>query len=228
VPASPEGEPAIRQLIASGINVNVTLIFSLERYGEVMEAYISGLDERQAAGGALRPVASVASFFVSRVDAAVDPLLDDIGTPEALGLRGRAAVAQAQVAYQRFLATFQGSRWERLAAAGARVQRPLWASTSTKNPSYPDTMYVDELVGPDTVNTMPESTMAAFEDHGRLARTVDANPDAARETLDRLHAVGVDLDRVVLQLEHEGVAAFAKSLDEVLGTLRAEVDKLRR
>lgn len=228
VPATPEGVPAIRTLIGEGINVNVTLIFSLERHREVMEAYLAGLEDLLAAGGDLASVTSVASFFVSRVDSEVDRRLDAIGTPEARAMRGKAAIAQAQVAYQNFTATFAGPRWEALAAAGARVQRPLWASTSTKDPSYPDTMYVDELIGPDTVNTMPESTMTAFEDHGHLERSVDRDPAAAEATLARLGRLGVDLDDVVAQLEHEGVAAFAKSLDEVLVTLGTEVDELGR
>jgi transaldolase len=228
VPATPEGVPAIRRLIGLGINVNVTLIFGLDRYDAVMEAYLAGLEDLVGSGGSPSSVASVASFFVSRVDGEVDQRLEALGTPEALALRGKAAVAQAQVAYAHFQATFSGPRWTGLAAAGARVQRPLWASTSTKNPDYPDTLYVDQLIGPDTVNTMPEATMAAFEDHGTLARTVDADPQGARDTLASIAAVGVDLDDVVLKLEHDGVAAFAKSLDEVLGTLSAEVDELRR
>jgi transaldolase len=228
VPATPEGVPAIRALIGAGINVNVTLIFSLDRHREVMEAYLAGLEDLRAAGGSPASVASVASFFVSRVDSEVDRRLDAVGTPEARALRGKAAIAQAQVAYQNFRATFAGPRWDALAAAGARLQRPLWASTSTKDPDYPDTMYVDELIGPDTVNTMPEPTMKAFESHGRLERTVDRDPDAARATLARLGEVGVDLDDVVLRLEHEGVAAFAKSLDEVLDTLSAEIAELHQ
>jgi len=228
VPATPEGVPAIRRLIGEGINVNVTLIFSLQRHREVMEAYLAGLEDLRAAGGDVGSVLSVASFFVSRVDSEVDRRLEAIGGPGATALRGKAAIAQAQVAYGNFRATFSGSRWEALAADGARLQRPLWASTSTKDPSYPDTMYVDELIGPDTVNTMPEATMTAFEDHGHLERSVDRDPAAAEATLARLVEIGVDLDDVVLQLEHEGVAAFAKSLDEVLDTLGAEVDGLAR
>jgi len=193
-----------------------------------MEAYLAGLEDLRAAGGDVGSVLSVASFFVSRVDSEVDRRLEAIGGPGATALRGKAAIAQAQVAYGNFRATFSGSRWEALAAAGARLQRPLWASTSTKDPSYPDTMYVDELIGPDTVNTMPEATMTAFEDHGHLERSVDRDPAAAEATLARLVEIGVDLDDVVLQLEHEGVAAFAKSLDEVLDTLGAEVDGLAR
>jgi transaldolase len=201
----------------------VTLIFSLERYQEVMEAYLSGLE---ANDGDLDRVTSVASFFVSRVDTEVDRRLEELGTPEALGLRGRAAVAQAQVAYDLFRETFAGPRWEALAARGARVQRPLWASTSTKNPDYPDTLYVDTLVGPHTVNTMPEATLEAFEDHGTLTRTVDADPGGARATLAAIEEVGVDLDDVGTRLEDEGVAAFEKSFDELLGTLSEKAEQL--
>ena len=223
IPATTEGVSAIRSMISEGRSINVTLIFSLDRYDEVMEAYISGLE---AYDGDLAPVSSVASFFVSRVDSEIDRRLTDIGTDEALALRGRAAVAQAQVAYANFLETFSGSRWEALAARGAKVQRPLWASTSTKNKDYPDTLYVDTLIGPDTVNTLPEATAEAFMDHGTLARTVDATLDEARSVLDQLAAVGVDLDDVARTLEDEGVAAFEKSFTELLGTLEAKSHEL--
>jgi transaldolase len=227
VPATEAGVPAIRRLLARGINVNVTLIFSLERYEAVMEAYLAGLEDVVSGGGDPTRVASVASFFVSRVDAEVDPRLEALATPAALALRGKAAVAQAQVAYQRFKARFRGDRWDRLAGRGARVQRPLWASTSTKNPAYPDTLYVDQLIGPDTVNTMPEATLAAFEDHGRLDRTVDADPAGAQRIIDELAEVGVDLDEVTAKLEHEGVAAFTKSFDEVMTALAGRASELR-
>jgi transaldolase len=161
----------------------------------------------------------VASFFISRVDVEVDRRLDEIGTPEALALRGKAAVAQGQLAYQRFLETFSGPRWEALAARGARYQRPLWASTSTKNPSYPDTLYVDTLIGPNTVNTLPDNTLAAFDDHGTVARTIDADVDGAREVVAGLAGLGIDLEEVAAKLEAEGVTAFSKSFDEVLGVL---------
>ncbi|HEY8526105.1 MAG TPA: transaldolase [Acidimicrobiales bacterium] len=223
VPATAEGVEAIRELIADGRSINVTLIFGLDRYAEVIEAYLSGLEAR---AGDLSGVASVASFFVSRVDTEVDRRLEEIGTPEALALRGKAAVAQAQCAYALFRERFQGPRWEALAARGARVQRPLWASTSTKNPAYPDTLYVDPLIGPDTVNTMPEGTLEAFEDHGTLARTVDADPDAARATLDAIGTVGVDLDDVSRVLEDQGVASFAKSFDELITTLSSKAADL--
>ena len=173
-------------MISEGRNINVTLIFSLERYQEVMEAYLAGLEAYAATPGAdLSKVASVASFFISRVDTEVDRRLDAIGTPEALALRGKAAVAQGKLAYRQFQQTFSGPRWEALAAEGARVQRPLWASTSTKNPAYPDTLYVDELIGPDTVNTLPDATIEAFADHGTLARRVDADVDEAEAVVDR-------------------------------------------
>jgi transaldolase len=190
----------------------------------VMEAYLSGLE---AFPGDLSHVRSVASFFVSRVDTEVDRRLEGIGTPEALELRGRAAVAQAKLAYRDFRATFSGTRWEALAARGARLQRPLWASTSTKNPRYVDTLYVDTLVGPDTVNTMPEGTLEAFEDHGTLARTVDQGVDEAEGLWERLEEVGVDLDDVGRVLEEEGVAAFAKSFDELIGSLETKAAELR-
>ena len=223
IPATAEGVPPIRAMIAEGRSINVTLIFSLDRYAEVMEAYLSGLE---AADGDLSRISSVASFFISRVDTEVDRRLEAIGTPEAFALRGRAAVAQAQVAYQRFRDTFQGPRWDALVARGARVQRPLWASTSTKNPSYPDTAYVDQLIGSDTVNTMPEDTIEAFIDHGAVARTVDADVPGALATLDALTAVGVDLDDVALVLEEQGVAAFAKAFDELIGALDTKAAEL--
>jgi transaldolase len=223
IPGTAEGIAPIRTMIAEGRSINVTLIFSLDRYAEVMGAYLSGLEQ---ADGDLSRISSVASFFISRVDTEVDRRLEAIGTDAALALRGRAAIAQAQVAYQRFLATFRGPRWEALAARGARVQRPLWASTSTKNPAYPDTTYVDQLVGPDTVNTMPEETIDAFLDHGSTARAIDADPAAAEATLAALGDVGVDLDDVAAVLEDQGVAAFAKSFDELIGALDAKAAEL--
>jgi transaldolase len=223
IPGTAEGLAPIQAMIAEGRSINVTLIFSLDRYAEVMEAYLSGLE---AHDGDLSRISSVASFFISRVDTEVDRRLDEIGTDAALALRGKAAVAQGQVAYQRFLETFRGPRWDALVARGARVQRPLWASTSTKNPAYPDTTYVDLLIGPDTVNTMPEDTIDAFLDHGTVARTVDADPAAAHATLDALGEVGVDLDDVARVLEEQGVAAFAKSFDELMGALDAKAVEL--
>jgi len=229
IPATAEGVPAIRHMIAEGRSINVTLIFSLDRYSDVIEAYIDGLEAFLHAnpGADLSRISSVASFFISRVDTEIDRRLDLIGSPAALRLRGRAAVAQAKLAYELFRARFADERWERLAAHGARVQRPLWASTSTKNPSYPDTLYVDELIGPDTVNTLPDATIEAFEDHGTVARTIDSDLDEARGVLDVLPLVGVDLDDVSRVLEEEGVAAFVKSFDELLGTLADKSQALR-
>jgi transaldolase len=228
IPATVEGLPAIRTLIAEGCNINVTLIFGLDRYRKVMEAYIDGLEERRVAGRPVGHVASVASFFISRVDSEVDRRLDAVGSPRALDLRGRAAVAQARLAYAAFTETFAGSRWENLATAGAAVQRPLWASTSTKNPNYPDTLYVDELIGPATVNTLPDPTLVAFVDHGRVARTIDRDLEGARRTWESLTDVGIDMDDVAHQLEVEGVAAFEKSFEELLGALHEKAALLRR
>ena len=216
IPATAEGVPAIRQMISEGVSINVTLIFSLERYSDVIEAYLSGLE---ATDGDLANIHSVASFFVSRVDTEVDRRLEAIGTDEALSLRGKAAVAQAKLAYELFRQRFSGDRWEALAGRGARLQRPLWASTSTKNPAYPDTVYVDSLIGPDTVNTLPDATIAAFEDHGTVARTVDEGLDDAHRVMDELGRVGVDMDDVGRVLETEGVASFAKSFDELIDVL---------
>ena len=216
IPATAEGVPAIRQMVSEGRNINITLIFGLRRYEEVMEAYLSGLE---AYDGDLSQVHSVASFFVSRVDTEVDRRLEAIGTDEALALRGKAAVAQARMAYQHFRQRFAGPRWEALAARGATVQRPLWASTSTKNADYPDLLYVDTLIGPDTVNTLPEATIKAFLDHGTVTHTIDDDPTAARETLHRLGELGIDLEDVAATLEHEGVASFVKSFDELMQSL---------
>lgn len=224
IPGTAEGLAPIRAMIAEGRNINVTLIFSLERYAEVMEAYLAGLEQHP---GDLSRISSVASFFISRVDTEVDRRLEAIGTDTALALRGKAAVAQGQVAYQRFRDTFSGPRWKALEARGARVQRPLWASTSTKNPAYPDTAYIDGLIGPNTVNTMPEETIDAFCDHGAAVRTIDADPAAAQATLDAISEVGVDLDDVSRTLEDQGVAAFAKSFDELLAALHAKAAELR-
>ena len=223
IPATAAGVPAIRQMISEGRNINVTLIFSLERYGEVLEAYVAGLE---ACSGELGRVASVGSFFISRVDTEVDRRLEAIGSPDALALRGKAAVAQGKLAYRQFREKFSGPRWEPLAARGARVQRPLWASTSTKNANYPDTLYVDNLIGPDTVNTLPDATIDAFADHGTLARTVDADVDQAQAVWQQLHDVGVDMDDVADVLEREGVASFEKSFDELLATLEAKSAEL--
>jgi transaldolase len=227
IPATAEGVPAIQQMIAEGRSINVTLIFSLERYQQVMDAYVDGLEAYAATPGAdLSRVASVASFFISRVDTEVDQRLDAVGSPEALALRGTAAVAQGKLAYQLFERTFSGARWDRLRGRGAAVQRPLWASTGTKNPAYSDTVYVDNLIGPYTVNTLPEATMDAFSDHGTLARTVDADLDQAYATWRELAAAGIDLADVAAKLEREGVSSFQKSFDELLGALQTKADEL--
>lgn len=223
IPGTAEGLPAITEMIASGVSVNVTLLFSVDRYREVMEAYLTGLERAE---GDLSAIRSVASFFVSRVDSEADKRLEAIGTPEALALRGRVAVANARVAYEAFLETFTGPRWEALAARGAQVQRPLWASTSTKNPDYPDTLYVDTLIGPDTVNTIPDATLADFEDHGTVARTLDSDMAGAHAVLDAFEAVGCSLADVTRVLEDEGVASFSKSFDDLLAALTAKSTSL--
>ncbi|HLG67317.1 MAG TPA: transaldolase [Acidimicrobiales bacterium] len=221
IPATAEGVPAIEAMIAEGRNINVTLLFSLERYGDVIEAYLRGLEAYQ---GDLANVHSVASFFVSRVDTEVDRRLDAAGGPAAAALRGRAAIAQARLAYQLFRSCFAGERWERLARRGAHVQRPLWASTSTKDPAYADTRYVDALIGPDTVTTLPEETIDRFEDHGTVRRSLDgqAEVEQARTDIDALGAAGVDMADVGATLEAQGVAAFARSFDELLAQLSAK------
>lgn len=226
IPGTPEGLPAIRTMIAEGRSVNVTLIFSLQRYAQVMEAYVAGLEDRMNAGHSLRSVHSVASFFISRVDNEVDQLLDHIKTPEALALKGKAAIAQAKLAYELFTQVFSGPRWQALANAGAHVQRPLWASTSTKNPAYPDTLYVDELIGPHTVNTLPDATLSAFAHHGNVSRTIDANISEAHHIWEQLHSLGVDMTAVSTKLEQEGVSSFIKSFQELLDALRDKAASL--
>ncbi|NDC11728.1 MAG: transaldolase [Actinobacteria bacterium] len=227
IPATREGLPAIRAMIAEGRSVNVTLIFSLERYAQVLEAYVAGLEDlARSTTSDLSHVASVGSFFISRVDTEVDRRLEAIGTPDALALRGRAAVAQGQLAYRMFTEVFRGARWQALAARGARLQRPLWASTSTKNPAYRDTLYVEELIGPHTVNTLPDATLEAFDDHGQVARRVDIDVDAAAQTWQAIAAVGVDHAAVAEQLEREGVSSFQKSFDELLTALTAKAAEL--
>lgn len=226
IPATAEGVPAIQAMIAEGRSINVTLIFSLTRYAEVIEAYLCGLEAFAAAGGDLSQVKSVASFFVSRVDTEVDKRLLAAGTPEAASLSGTAAVAQAKLAYQLFRQRFSGPRWEALESRRAQLQRPLWASTSTKNPAYPDTLYVDSLIGPDTVNTLPEGTIAAFEDHGSIARTIDTGVEGSAEVMHRLIGAGIDMDDVGLTLEAAGVKSFHESFQEVLGALRDKAARL--
>lgn len=227
IPATLSGIPAIKAMIAEGRSVNVTLIFSLERYQMVMDAYIEGLEIlARKTTGSLSGVASVASFFISRVDSEVDRLLDEEGSKKALALRGTAAIAQAKLAYQQFQSTFSGTRWAALARRGAQLQRPLWASTSTKNPAYADTLYVDQLIGPDSVNTLPDATLLAFSDHGVLARTIDQNVDLAAAQWSALSSVGIDLVAVANRLEAQGVESFQKSFDDLIAALTARASQL--
>ena len=224
IPATEQGLPAITQCLSEGISVNVTLIFALERYGQVIDAFFAGMEQARQAGHDLATIASVASFFVSRVDTEVDRRLDKIGTPEAEALRGKAAIANARLAYELYEERFATPRWEALRQAGARPQRPLWASTSTKDPAYPDTMYVIELVAPDTVNTMPESTLDAMADHGKLeGNRGSSGYDQARQVFADLEALGISYEDVVTVLEDEGVAKFAASWQEMLETISTEL-----
>jgi transaldolase len=216
IPATKPGLGAIEDMISAGKNINVTLIFSLQRYTEVVEAYLRGLERLVASGGDPRKVASVASFFVSRVDTEADARLEAIGSKAALALRGKLAVANAKLAYRHYLESFSGPRWEYLAGKGARPQRCLWASTSTKNPAYRDVLYVEELIGADTVNTMPPETIEAFQDHGEVAPTLAKGVKKARALFADLAEVGVDVDDVTLTLEAEGVQKFADSFAELL------------
>jgi transaldolase len=227
VPGTVEGAEAIGALLSEGININITLLFSLENHERVMWQYIKALETRLAAGQPINRLASVASFFVSRVDTLVDKLLDDKIAAEtdeakktALGnLKGKAAIANAQLAYGRFREIFDSERFQKLQKQGARVQRPLWASTSTKNPDYRDVMYVEELIGPDTVNTMPQATIQAFKDHGKVSRTVDTHLEAARDVMAKLKAAGIDLHAVTDQLEEEGIDGFSKSYELLLADI---------
>jgi transaldolase/glucose-6-phosphate isomerase len=223
VPATPAGIPAIETLVAEGININVTLIFSLEHYEAVAEAYLAGLEMRLASGEDISQVASVASFFVSRVDTAVDRELDRVGNPS---LKGKIAIANAKTAYKRFRQIFNGERWEKLAAAGARLQRPLWASTGTKNPEYPDTLYIDELIGPDTVNTVPPATLNAFRNHGQVNPSLESELALAESQLEELGQLGIDLDTITQQLQDDGVASFAKSFESLMQSLTDKGEKL--
>jgi transaldolase len=224
IPATKEGLPAIEEMIARGKSINVTLIFSLQRYAEVAEAYIRGLERLAEAGGDPRETLSVASFFVSRVDTETDKRLDAIGGADHL--KGRLAIANAKLAYQRYKEIFSGPRWEALATRGARPQRCLWASTSTKNPAYRDVMYVEELIGSETVNTMPKETIEAFQDHGVVRPTLEEGLDEARQLFDELARVGIDYDDVTRVLEEEGVQKFADSFDELLDGIRAKRGEL--
>jgi transaldolase len=224
IPATEPGLGAIEDMIALGKNINVTLIFSLGRHREVMEAYVRGLERLVEEGGDPSKVASVASFFVSRVDTEADKRLDAIGGHD--DLKGKLAVANAKLAYQSYQQVFAGPRWEALAAKGATKQRCLWASTSTKNPDYRDVLYVEELIGPDTVNTMPQETIEAFQDHGQVDDTLERGVDEARRLFDELAAVGVDYDDVVQTLEREGVQKFADSFKELLDGVEAKRGEL--
>ena len=217
IPATPAGLPAIQAMVAEGANINVTLVFAVERYVKVVEAFLAGLERLRERGGDLRTVRSVASFFVSRVDTKVDELLEV--KPELASLRGKAAVANSKLAYEMFTQLHSGPRWDALRESGATVQRCLWASTSTKNPSYRDVMYVEQLIGPATINTMPVATFEAFADHGRVEPTLQRDVEGARRTLDRLAMNGIDLAAVTQALEDEGVAGFAKSFRESIERL---------
>ena len=223
VPATQACIPAIEEIISRGINVNVTLIFGLDRYQQVMDAYVRGLQKLARTESAkVQDVASVASFFISRVDSEIDKRLNGLGSDEALNLRGKAAIAQAKVAYEMFEQTFSGETWRSLAKLGSQVQRPLWASTSTKNPAYPDTMYVDELIGAHSVNTLPDATMDAFSDHGTVAETITRDIEGARSVLQALQHAGIDMTAVADQLESDGVVSFQQSFDELLAVLEAK------
>jgi transaldolase len=228
IPATLASLPAITATLAEGISVNVTLIFSLERYGQVMEAFLAGMEQAKANGHDLSKIGSVASFFVSRVDSEVDKRLDKISTPEAQALHGKAAIANARLAYQKYEEVFSSARWQALADAGAHPQRPLWASTSTKNPAYRDVMYVEELIAPGVVNTMPEATIHAVADHGEVrGDTVTGYYADARKVLDDLAAVGIDYDDVVDTLEREGVEKFAASWTEVIDGVNRSLEAAR-
>jgi transaldolase len=223
VPATPAGIPAIEALIGEGVNVNVTLIFSLEQYEAVATAYIAGLEKLALAGGDVGRVASVASFFISRVDTAVDKALEEIGNTE---IQGKIAIDNAKIAYSRFREIFSSERWKKLATETARVQRPLWASTSSKNPAYPDTLYVDNLIGPDTVNTLPPATLDDFLDHGKVATTVETDVDGARMRMAEVAELGIDLDAITNKVLDDGVKSFAKSFDALLGSITEKQEKL--
>src|SRR5216683_2067229 len=235
IPATKEGLPAIHDQISKGNNINITLIFSVDRYDEVVEAYLSGLEKLHRNGGDLSKVASVASFFVSRVDTKVDKLLaekvehttDPAQKRNLERLYGKAAIANSKIAYEHFKRHFSGARWDKLRKAGARTQRCLWASTSTKDPRYPDTYYVEELIGPDTVDTIPPATLAAFREHGEVRRSLDEHIDLAKRQLKQLAEAGIDLDQVTRELEVEGVESFTKSFESLLDTLKKESAKIR-
>jgi transaldolase len=217
VPATDAGIPAIEELTSRGVNVNVTLLFSVARYEQVIDAYINGLERRSAAGLPVDGIASVASFFVSRVDAKADASL-----PAGSALRGRVAIANAQLAYARYRERFAGGRWRALTAVGARPQRPLWASTAPKDPAYSDVLYVESLIAPGVINTMPRATLRAFADHGTVGRALDADPRDAMALLGRAHSAGVDLDAITAELERDGVRSFCDSYQELLDRIAAK------
>jgi transaldolase len=221
VPATTAGLGAIEELTRHGVNVNVTLLFAIARYEQVIDAYLRGLTTRAKDGKSLDTIASVASFFVSRIDTKIDAQL-----PENSPLRGRVAIANARVAYECYQTKFAGPEWERLHAQGAQTQRPLWASTGTKNPAYSDVLYILELIGPDAINTMPEQTLHAFADHGEVTRTLDADPIAAQETLAAARRAGIDLSAVTAELEREGVKAFCDSYQQLLDCIEAKLGAL--
>ncbi|RMG91951.1 MAG: transaldolase [Chloroflexi bacterium] len=228
VPATPAGIPAIRQLIADGVNVNVTLMFSMAHYEAVAQAYMDGLQLLLTHGGDVRRVASVASFFVSRVDTAVDKQLATLSDPVAPTLMGKVAIANSRLVYQRFKQLFHGNQFAQLRQAGARVQRLLWASTSTKNPNYPDTLYIDELIGPETVTTIPPQTIDAFRDHGKVGYTLEKDLDKAHHILDTLPQLGINLNEITEQLQQDGVKAFAHSFDQLMGAIENKQTALQK
>ena len=228
IPATLDGLPAITKTLAQGISVNVTLIFGLQRYDQVMDAFLAGMEQARDNGHDLSQVESVASFFVSRVDTEVDKRLEKIGGEEAEALRGKAGIANARLAYQHYEGVFSGARWQALADAGARPQRPLWASTGVKDPSYKDTMYVEDLIAPGTVNTMPEATLEAFADHGEMrGDTITGKYDEAQAVLDKLAELGIDYDDVIETLEREGVEKFEASWLQLLDSVRHQLDSAR-
>ena len=235
VPGTVEGAKAVRQLIADGININITLLFAIAAHDRVIEAYMAGLEDRLAAGRPIDGIVSVASFFVSRVDTEIDKRLEGLlkanpGKPAAQlkALQGKAAIANAKLAYALFVDRFSSDRWKKLAAKGGRLQRPLWASTSTKNPEYRDVMYVEQLIGPDTVNTMPPATIDAFRDHGEVARTVDAELDRARQEIAGVEDAGISIDEVTAKLLTDGLASFQKSYDSLIAGLARKSQQLGR
>jgi len=220
IPGTPEGVPAIQRCLAEGININITLLFSLEAHQQVMEAHLAALEERARNGQPLATVASVASFFLSRIDTMVDKKLDAMKSSEASTLRGRAAIASAKIAYQNWLDTYKGPRWESLRSLGARPQKPLWASTSTKDPAYPDVKYVETLIGPDSINTLPEQTIEAFRDHGKVTGdTILENVDEERDALTRLERLGISMKAVTHALVDEGIVKFTEPYDKLIASL---------